>query len=94
MTARATAKMRAKRWNWRLASQEVGALEQYDFLYSYTSKLLHSTPLNIVSDKELSESEVIVMLDYAYVAVLDILDVISSTETPGAGNFVMIDLNE
>ena len=54
-----------ERWNWRARAVDVEMAEQYDFLYSYTSKLLHSTPMNLITEKALSPSETLMMLEYA-----------------------------
>jgi hypothetical protein len=80
------------RWNWRQRADEVGMAPQYDFLYSYTSKLLHSTPLNIITEKELSASEVLVMLDYIFVATSDLLDAIDTFDVPGAANVLLFEV--
>lgn len=51
------------KWNWFDRARDVRMDEQYRFLYSFTSKLLHAIPLNIITDKELTPSETIMVLD-------------------------------
>jgi hypothetical protein len=82
----------SSRWNWRDRAKEVGMLEQYQFLYSYTSKLLHSTPMNLITEKGLSSSETLLMLEYAFVTVLDIFDAIQLFNFPGQANVMVIDI--
>jgi hypothetical protein len=79
------------RWNWKERAAEVGMSAQYDFLYSYTSKLLHSTPMNLITEKALSVSEAMTMLDYTFVAINDLLDEIERFSFPGQVNVVVID---
>ena len=45
------------KWNWRGEADRVGMVDQYDFLYRLTSRLLHATPMNIVTEKDLLEGE-------------------------------------
>jgi hypothetical protein len=74
------------RWNWRDRAVEVGMLAQYEFLYSYTSKLLHSTPMNLITEKALSDSETLTMLEYSFVAISDLLDEIEAFKFAGRVN--------
>ena len=53
----------------------MGVLEQYQFLYSYTSRLLHATPASTLTTKQnLEPQEVRVFLEYVYVSMLDALE--------------------
>lgn len=62
-------------WNWRARSADVGMEEQYRFLYSYTSRLLHATPVSMFTDqKNLELREVLNFLEFIHVSMLDILD--------------------
>ncbi|HEX8307158.1 MAG TPA: hypothetical protein VF645_01910 [Allosphingosinicella sp.] len=72
-----------RRWNWAARAREAGLEKHYRFLYPYTSKLLHSTPLNIITDKALSPSEFIILLDYTILAGGDLLDCIDSFKYDG-----------
>ena len=63
------------RWNWKDHSKAVGMDEAYDFIYSYTSRLLHAAPSSILTDqKNLEPDEIILFLDYTYVSILDVID--------------------
>jgi hypothetical protein len=71
------------RWNWRDHAQTVGMDEAYEFIYSYTSRLLHAAPCSILTDqKNLEPHEIVLFLDYTYVSMLDVLDL---SEASGAG---------
>ncbi|TBG25400.1 hypothetical protein ELG79_09110 [Rhizobium leguminosarum] len=80
----------ASHWNWRDRARDVGMLHQYDFLYRYTSRLLHSTPMNLITEKSLSESERLLMLDYLFVTVSDIYDEIEEFEAPGVVDVFLV----
>jgi hypothetical protein len=73
----------ASKWNWFDRARDVGMDEQYRFLYSFTSKLLHAIPLNIITDKELYPSEVIMVLDYIVISATDLLKAIEDFTYPG-----------
>ncbi len=48
---------------------------EYDFIYSYTSRLLHATPASLTTDqKNLEPREVLVFLRYVHVRLLEIID--------------------
>ena len=64
-----------KRSTWKERSTRVGMLEQYEFIYSFTSRLLHATPVSFVTRQQtLHGQEFRTFLDFCYVALLDILD--------------------
>ncbi|MEY9252338.1 hypothetical protein ABH989_006195 [Bradyrhizobium ottawaense] len=73
----------ASKWNWFDRASDVRMDNQYRFLYSFTSKLLHAIPLNIITDKELSFSEMIMVLDYIVISAADILKAIRDFSYPG-----------
>jgi hypothetical protein len=63
------------RWNWRQMAQRVGSIDEYDFIYRFSSKLLHATPASITTDqKNLEMSEIAVFLKYIYVKIDDVLE--------------------
>ncbi|WP_158669429.1 hypothetical protein [Bradyrhizobium guangdongense] len=64
------------RWNWSERARDVRMDAQYRFLYSFTSKLLHAIPLNIITDKELSDLESTMILDYIVISAVDLLEII------------------
>jgi hypothetical protein len=73
-----TASVRKKlkeRWNWKAEARLSDMQAQYEFIYSFTSRLLHATPSSIFTDqKNLEVSEMVMFLDYIYVSMLDVLD--------------------
>jgi hypothetical protein len=81
---------RTSRWNWKERAGEAGMGAQYDFFYSYTSKLLHSTPMNLITEKALSTSETLTMLEYAFVTISDLLDETERFSFPGQADVMMI----
>ena len=80
----------ASKWNWHDRARDVGMLAQYDFLYRYTSRLLHSTPMNLITEKGLSESEHLLMLDYLFVTISDLYDEIEEFEAPGIADVFLV----
>lgn len=68
-------KLAQKRWKWNEQAKKVGMLEQYEFLYSFTSRLLHSTPVSrTTNQKDLELQEIKIFLDFTYIAILEISD--------------------
>lgn len=64
-----------ERWNWRALASKVGMVDEYDFIYTYTSRLLHATPASLTTDKKnLEPDEVRVFLHYCHVRMLDVID--------------------
>ena len=50
-------------------------LDEYSFIYGYTSKLLHATPASLTTDqKNLEANEMGVFLRYIYVRLLDVIE--------------------
>lgn len=67
-----------KRWEWKRMAEIVGLISEYEFIYSFTSKLLHATPASITTDqKNLEPEEVLLFLKYIEVKILDVLDISS-----------------
>jgi hypothetical protein len=79
------------RWNWKDRAREVGMQAQYDFLYSYTSRLLHSTPMNLITEKALSPSEALMLLEYAFVTISDLFDETERFSFPGQADVIVIE---
>jgi hypothetical protein len=66
--------LRKKRWQWRTMAQMVGTEDEYDYIYSFASKLLHATPASITTDqKNLEMSEMGLFLKYIDVTIADIV---------------------
>ena len=64
-----------KHWKWNRMAETVDLLAEYEFIYSFTSKLLHATPVSITTDqKNLEPEEIIMFLKYIDVKITDILD--------------------
>ncbi len=65
-----------KRWNWRAEADRVGMVGTYDFIYAYTSRLLHATPTSFYTiKKNLEMEEMETFLEFTYVTLLDLNDV-------------------
>ncbi|MBB1275294.1 hypothetical protein H5088_01680 [Pseudoalteromonas sp. SR43-3] len=63
-----------KRWNWCDMAKKVDLGDEYEYIYSYTSKLLHATPSSITTNqKNLELSEINIFLKYVRVKINDIL---------------------
>lgn len=80
------------RWNWSDRATSVGMRSHYRFLYTYTSRLLHSTPMNLITPKELDESETCTLLDYLCVAVNEAYAEVEKFEYPGKVNVFFLDM--
>jgi hypothetical protein len=64
-----------RRWKWDREAQAANMDGPYDFLYSYTSRLLHATPASVTTDvKNLEPDEIRILLRYIHGALLDALD--------------------
>jgi hypothetical protein len=61
-----------KRWNWNQQAEQVGMKEEYEFIYLYTSLLMHATPVSLTTDqKNLELKEVRMFLKYIHVRIND-----------------------
>jgi AcrR family transcriptional regulator len=83
-----------KKWNWQLQAKLVGMEKNYDFLYRFTSRLLHSTPINLITDKALAPEEQLVILDYIVISAGDVLKEIESLQYAGKTKLRMIRVTE
>jgi hypothetical protein len=72
-----------RRMNWKDAAKQVGLLEHYEFLYAYTSTMLHATPMSIVTEKQLTSGEHTMLMEYLVVAAGDILDSVAAFQFSG-----------
>ena len=67
------------RWNWRQMAEKVNLTEEYDFIYTFSSKLLHATPASITTNqKNLELEELLVFLKYIDVKIRDLLELCQS----------------
>lgn len=63
------------RWEWKAQAVRVGMGEEYEFIYTFSSRLLHATPPSISTDqKNLEVAEMLVFLRYIRVTMQDVLD--------------------
>ncbi len=64
------------KWQWKQMAQKVGLTDEYEYIYTFSSKLLHATPASITTDhKNLEPSEIVVFLKYIDVKIEDILEI-------------------
>ncbi|GGD79839.1 hypothetical protein [Rhizobium anhuiense] len=82
------------KFNWREEAKRVGMVAQYDYLYRLTSRLLHSGPMNIVTEKQLSDSEQTILLEYMVIGSTDVLDLIERYDFPGRVNLALFELED
>ncbi len=62
-------------WKWKEQARKCDMLDEYNFIYSFTSRLLHATPVSITTQHQLLEpDEMFLFLDYTYIGFLDMLD--------------------
>ena len=62
-----------RRWQWRRMAGLVSLTDEYDYIYSFASKLLHATPASITTDQEnLELPEMQIFLKYIDVKMGDI----------------------
>jgi hypothetical protein len=75
--------------NWKRRATLVGMSEEYDFIYSYTSRLLHATPSSITTNqKNLEIREMEMFLRYVKVRIVDLVGIattlLAETVRPGS----------
>jgi len=64
-----------RRWNWKDMAEKVNKEEEYDYIYTYTSKLLHATPASLTTNqKNLELQEVYIFLRYINVTLNEIIN--------------------
>ena len=64
-----------KRWTWKERSVAVGQYDQYDYIYTLTSRLLHASLSSIVTDmKDLDLPEAVIRLRYIVVTIGECLE--------------------
>ncbi len=62
-------------WQWRQMARKVGLTDEYDFIYTFSSKLLHATPASITTDqKNLELPELVLFLKYINVKIVDVIE--------------------
>lgn len=66
------------KWNWFDSAKAVGMESEYQYIYRYTSRLLHATPTSFyTTSKNLELTEMRLFLEYVYVRLLDVIDVVT-----------------
>lgn len=67
-----------KRWKWNEMAKEAGLQNEYDYIYAFSSKLLHATPASITTNqKNLEPEEMLIFLRYIEVKLSDIIEISS-----------------
>lgn len=63
-----------RQWKWNRMAEEVGMEHEYDYIYAFSSKLLHATPASITTDyKNLEPDEFLIFLKYVEVKLADMV---------------------
>lgn len=66
------------KWNWFHSAKAVGMDPEYQYIYRYTSRLLHATPTSFyTTSKNLEPAEMRLFLEYVFVRLLDVIDVVT-----------------
>ena len=69
---------------WKYMAQEVMMADEYDYIYSATSRLLHCTPASVTTNqKNLEPVEVGIFLRYIYIKFRDIIELALSSLNAG-----------
>jgi len=68
------------RWNWFAQAKSVDMQDEYDFIYSYTSRLLHATPGSITTNyRNLELTEIRMFLGYVHIRLADIIEILNQS---------------
>ncbi|HEY4697749.1 MAG TPA: hypothetical protein VIH29_07065 [Gallionella sp.] len=68
-------KATTKRWNWKDMAEKVGLKDEYEYIYSYTSRLLHAKPSSLTTNqKSLESPEVYIFLRYSLGKISEIIE--------------------
>lgn len=67
-----------KRWNWKEEAQKVNLGSEYEYIYSYTSKLIHATPASLTTEQQnLELPEFYIFLKYIYIRMNDVIQLVT-----------------
>ena len=78
-----TKKLANERWNWKLNANKVGMGDEYEFIYTYCSRLLHASPTSVTTDqKNLEDDEMLVFLRYILISMRTVLDLANTSLIP------------
>jgi len=83
-----------RRVNWSMAATKIGMKDEYDFVYSFASKMLHSKAFSTIPNSQLSEDEAILMFEYSYVAASKILDCLGSNAISTVPDLALISMTQ
>lgn len=62
------------RWQWRQIAKKVDLTDEYDYIYTFASKLLHATPASVTTNhKNLEIAEMEVFLKYIDIKIVDVV---------------------
>ena len=71
-------------WNWRDEARAVGMESEYEFIYTYTSRLLHANPTSLTTDqKNLEPDEITMFVRYVHVRLLDAIEMARGLSSTG-----------
>lgn len=66
------------KWRWFNSAKAVGMEAEYEYIYRYTSRLLHASPTSFyTTSKNLEPTEMRLFLEYVYIRLLDIIDIVT-----------------
>lgn len=66
------------KWKWIDSAKDVGMGAEYEYIYRYTSRLLHATPTSFYTNsKNLEITEIRTFLEYVYIRILDVIDIVT-----------------
>lgn len=70
---------KVKHWNWKDKAKKTNQMDEYNYIYSFTSSMLHANPANITTNHRfLSVDEMIIFLKYINVKIMDINELANS----------------
>lgn len=70
------AKGKRRRWRWNEMAELVGMETEYEYIYAFSSKLLHATPSSISTNQmDLLPDEYIVFMRYVEAKLMDLVEV-------------------
>jgi hypothetical protein len=74
-----------RKWIWKEQATAAGMLDEYEFIYSYSSRLLHATPASLTTDKKnLEPWGMLMFLRYFAIKATDVLQMSASILASGS----------
>jgi hypothetical protein len=69
-----------KKWRWKDEAENAGLIQQFEFVYSYTSRLLHAKLMSFTTNqKNLELIELVMFLDFVYMSMLELIEIAEQT---------------